>query len=367
MTEPIHIIAIGDPFLDAATLCEVITPRLPSGAVLEALDWNVGGKEPLQRINLQCEQRGPDAIDPPAELLAAIPRADILFTQFCPVSARALEAAPRLRVIGVGRSGVENIDVMAATRRGVCVLNTVGRNAEAVAEYAIGLLLCEARNIARGHAALKRGEWRKKYPNDESVPELPGRTLGLVGLGAIGRLLVKRLSGFDMKFLAYDPYADAGAATALGVALTDLPTLMRASDFISIHAKLTPETRGLISRELIALMKPTAYLINTARAELVDEAALAESLRSGRIAGAALDVFMREPLPASDPLAALDNVTLSPHQGGVSVDAYRTTARMFIDNVRRLWDGGELPANLVNRETQSNLQNFKDQIQRRAL
>lgn len=352
------LVAVGDPFLDAGTLAEVIRPALPPAVKFAAVQWPLRDKEELQRFNLQVEQGGPEAVPVSAEVLAAVKDAAILFTQFWPVPAAVMDAAPGLRVIAVGRSGVENVDVAHATRRGICVLNTVGRNAQAVAEYTIGLLLCEARNIGRAHAALKRGEWRKKYPNDASVPELPGRTLGIVGFGQIGRLIARKLAGFEMKILAHDPYARPEP----GVEFVDLPTLMRRSDFVTVHAKLTAETRGLIGREMLALMKPTAYLINTARAELVDEAALAEALRAGRLAGAALDVFGREPPPPDDPLLALDNVTLSPHQAGVTVDAYRTTAKLFAENVSRLWRGEVTPANLVNRETAGVLAEFKRQF-----
>ncbi len=352
------IVAVGDLFLDAATLTEVIRPALPAGVEFAAVQWPLRDLKELQAINLKVEQGGPNAVPPSPAVAAAVKEADIVFTQFWPVPAQVMDAAPRLRVIGVGRSGVENIAVAEATKRGICVLNTVGRNAQAVAEYAIGLMLCEMRNIGRGHAALKRGEWRKKYPNDASVPELPGRTIGLIGFGQIGRLIVKKLAGFEMNFLVYDPYAKPEP----GVEFVDLPTLMKRSDFVSIHAKLTDETRRMINAELLALMKPTAYLINTARAELVDEAALVEVLRQGKIAGAALDVFMHEPPAADDPLLQLDNVTLSPHQAGVTVDAYRTTAKLFVQNISRLWTGAELPANLVNRDTASRLQAFKQEI-----
>lgn len=357
--EKIKILAVGDAFLDAAALTEIIGPGLPDAVALETVQWDTGGKKGLQQFNLMFEQGGPGVIEPPAALAGRLPHADILFTQFCPVSAAALGMAARLRLIAVGRSGVENVDVAAATARGIGVVNTVGRNAQAVAEYMIGLLLCEARNIARGHEALKRGEWRKKYANDEMTPELPGKTLGLIGLGQIGRMVVRKLVGFELRVIAYDPYADPGACAALGVELVELPELMRQADFVSAHAKLTPETRHLVNAEMLALMKPTAYLINTARAELVDEAALAAALRGGRLAGAALDVFMTEPLPADHPLAALDNVTLSPHQGGVTADAYRTTAKMFLENIGRLWRGDEPPRNLVNREVEAKVRAFK--------
>ncbi len=358
-----RILAVGDHFLDVETLREIVEPGLPDGVEFQAVQWETEGREDLQEFNALIEQNGPGAVEPPAALLERIGDADILFTQFCPLSRETIDAAGSLRVIGLGRSGTENVDVEAATERGISVLNTVGRNAEAVAEYTIGLLLCEARNIARAHAALKQGKWRKNYPNDETVPELPGRTLGTIGLGQIGRLIVERLSGFEMRFLAHDPYASPESAARLGVKLVDLRTLMEESDFVTVHARLTEETRGLVGRQMLELMKPTAYLINTARAEIVDEAALVDSLREGRIAGAALDVFASEPLPDDSPLPGLDRVTLSPHQAGVTADAYRTTARLFLQNISRLWEGSELPHNLLNPETEDKLRSFKERLQ----
>ncbi len=344
------LLTLGDLFLPDTLLREVLTPRLHPSIILETWQWDTGGLEELQRINLACEQGGPDAVPIPDGLLETVADADLLFTQFCPLRAEVLKAAPKLKLVAVGRTGVQNVDVAAATALGIPVINTVGRNAHAVAEYTIGLLLAEMRNIARAHAALKNAEWRKKYFNDAFVPELPGRTIGLVGFGQIGRLMIKKLSGFEVRFVVYDPYVSAEALAEAGAEKVDLPDLMRQADFVSIHAKLTEETRHLINAELLALMKPTAYFINTARAELVDEAALAAALREGRIAGAALDVFMHEPPSANDPLLALDNVTLSPHQAGVTADAYRTTARLFVENLSALWHGG-IPRNLLNPET----------------
>lgn len=348
------LLTLGDLFLPDTLLREVLSPRLPSSLVLETWQWDTDGLENLQRFNLACEQNGPDAVPTPPGLLEAVANADILFTQFCPLNREVFAAAKNLKLVAVGRTGVQNVDVAEAARRGIPVLNTVGRNAHAVAEYTIGLLLAEMRNIARAHAALKRAEWRKTYQNDACVPELPGRTLGLVGFGQIGRLMIKKLSGFEMNFLAYDPYVTADALAAAGAEKVDLSDLMRRSDFVSVHAKLTPETRHLIGADQLALMRPTAYFINTARAELVDEAALVAALREGRIAGAALDVFMHEPPCAADPLLALDNATLSPHQAGVTTDAYRTTARLFVENLSSLWNGST-PHNLINPETKPHL------------
>jgi D-3-phosphoglycerate dehydrogenase len=359
----LHIVAIGDFFLDDRTLDEVIRPALPTGITVDTVQWDTQGKELLQRYNLQCEQKGPEGVPVPQIILDRVAGADVLFTQFCPVNTTVLNAAKQLKVIAVGRSGVENINLPEATKRGVSVLNTIGRNAQAVAEYTIGLMICEMRNISRGHHALKAGTWRKKFPNDASVPELPGRCIGLIGVGQIGRLVIKKLSGFEMRCIAYDPYLPAEQAREMGVELVDLDTLMRTADFVSVHAKLTPETRHIANAARLALMKPTAYLINTARAELVDEVALVACLQQGRIAGAALDVFMHEPPAADDPVLALDNVTLSPHQAGVTVDAYRTTAKMFVENIRRLWTPGPVPRNLLNKDTAPTL----DALQRRLL
>ncbi len=346
-----NLLAIGDLFLPAATFRDVVQPRLHPRIQLSTLDWDTGGLETLQRHNLACEQNGAEAVPAPAALLEAVRDADLLFTQFCPVNIPVLDAAKRLKLIAVGRTGVQNVNVAEATRRGIAVVNTVGRNAHAVAEYAIGLILCEMRNIARGHAALKQGVWRKKFANDACVPELPERTLGLVGFGQIGRLIVKKLAGFEMRFLVHDPYVPAAALQAAGAEPAGLDDLMRQSDFVSVHAKLTPETRHLINAARLALMKPTAYLVNTARSELVDEKALVDALKNGRLAGAALDVFDHEPPAPNDPLLALDNITLSPHQAGVTTDAYRTTARLFVENLAALWTPGAELRNLLNPET----------------
>jgi len=355
------LLSLGDLFLPDSLLREVIEPRLPTGLELATWQWDTGGLENLQRHNLACEQNGPEAVETPEGLLEAVADADILFTQFCPINRAVLDAAKNLKLVAVGRTGVQNVDVAAATERGIPVLNTPGRNAHAVAEYTIGMMLAEMRNIGRAHAALKQGEWRKKYLNDDSVPEMPGRSVGLVGFGRIGRLIVRKMQGFETDFLVYDPYVPAEALAELGCRKVELDELMAAADFVSIHAKLTEETKHLIHAGNLARMKPTAYFINTARAELVDEDALIKVLQQGKIAGAALDVYMHEPPAADDPLLALDNVTLSPHQAGVTADAYRTTARLFVENLSALWNGG-VPRNLLNPETESQLTGLKERI-----
>lgn len=357
-----HIIALGDLFLDDQLLQEICAPQIPAGVTFRTWQWETGGLEQLQAYNIQCEQEGPEGVELPEELYALAAEAEVLITQFCPVNARML-ASPRLKCVAVGRSGVQNVNLEAASANGVAVLNTVGRNAQAVAEYCIGMMLAEARNIGRAHAALKQGQWRKEYLNDACVPELPGKRLGLIGFGQIGRMMAKKLAGFDMDLVTYDPYANEADLAAHGVTHIALDELMASSDFVSVHAKLTEETRHIVSYERLCLMKPTAYFINTARAELVDEAGLVRALQEQRIAGAAIDVFMTEPPAADDPLLHCDNCTLSPHQAGVTSDAYRTTAQLVISNLAGLWREGGQVRNHLNPDTQAALDELRDCVQ----
>jgi D-3-phosphoglycerate dehydrogenase len=340
------IVGIGDPFIPHRYIRDGFAPVAKLGHQLETLDWRLSGAQELQEINLAVEKGGPSAFRPPAYVFQAAATADVLVTQFCTVPATLLEAAPSIKVVGVLRAGVENVDVAAATARGIAVVNTPGRNADAVADFTVGMLIAEARNICRGHRGLKHGRWIREYPNSGHIPDLPGKTVGIVGLGEIGRKVARRLAGFDMTILAHDPFVKTAPE---GIRMVDLPTLMTESDFVTLHARVTKETEGLISRALIARMKPTAYLVNTARSALVDEVALTEALRDRKIAGAALDVFDHEPLGADDPLVHLENVTIAPHLAGGSNDAFFNCPKLLAAELAKLLGGSE-PRSVVNRE-----------------
>ena len=340
------LIGIGDLFIPHRYIRDGFAPVRALGHAVETFDWRLSGFQELQEINLAVEKGGASAFRPPAYVFEAAAGADVLITQFCTVPAALLDAAPQLKVVGVLRAGVENVDVAAATARGVLVLNTPGRNADAVADFTVGMLIAEARNICRGHHGLKHGRWLREYPNSGHIPDLPGKTVGIVGLGEIGRKVARRMAGFDVAILAYDPFIKEAPA---GIRMVDLSTLMAESDFVTVHARLTKETDGLISRPLIARMKPTAYLVNTSRSALVDERALYEALRDGRIAGAALDVFDKEPPGEDYPLVRLDNVTLTPHMAGGSNDAFFNCPKLLAEEVAKLLCGGE-PRSVVNRE-----------------
>ena len=234
------------------------------------------------------------------------------------VTREIVEAARRLRVIGRAGIGVDNIDVEAATRRGIVVMNTPGGNNVTTAEHAISMLLALARSIPQATASMKAGKWEK---GKLMGSEICGKVLGIVGMGNIGRLVADRAQGLKMKVIAYDPFLTEQKAQQLGVDLVGLEALLQRADFVSIHTPLLPETRNLIDAAALAQMKPTARLINCARGGIVDEAALADALRNKRLAGAALDVFDHEPPPPDSPLLQLDTVICTPHLGAATAEA----------------------------------------------
>jgi len=309
---------------------------LKRGIHVDVRSWEHSTLEELQEANLKIEQGGPDAVPLSEKLYEKISDYDILVAQFSPISRRFLEAASNVKLIGILRSGVENVDVDFATKRGICVFNTPGRNARAVAECTVGLILTEIRNLARAHAELKRGVWTRNFPNRNDIPELLDKTVGLVGYGTVGKLVAKFLDAFGAKIVVYDPFLKDKDDIAVPI---DLATLMRISDVVSLHARYSAETHHLISRELLETIKPTAVFINTARAGLVDEKALIDVLATNKTMGAALDVFEEEPLPVDSPFLALDNVTIVPHLAGSTADAFRNTPKLFAAHLTCAMDG----------------------------
>ena len=292
----------------------------------------------LQNRRLVVEQKGPGVeVVPPAFLENQ--DAEMAFGLFCPFSAEGFDALRNVRVVGVARAGVENVDVKAATDRDILVVNVMGRNAEAVSDFAVGLMLSESRNIARSHAGVQQGQWRKQFANSESIPELKNKVIGLIGFGYIGRLVAKKLSGWNIRALVYDPYVSAEDIAQSGARLVTLDTLIAESDFITLHARLTPENKGLLGKAQFAKMKPTAYVVNTARSGLIDTDALVDALQQKRIAGAALDVFDIEPIPAGHPLLTLDNITLTSHIAGTTTEALTRSPYLLMEEVGRILDG----------------------------
>jgi len=280
------------------------------------------------------------------ELLSAIVDVDaILVRSATKVDAEALEAAKSLKVVARAGVGLDNIDVAKATQSGVMVVNAPTSNIVSAAELAVGLLLAAARNIAPASASLRDGEWkRSKF----SGIELFEKTLGIVGFGKIGVLVAQRLSAFGMNVIAYDPFVQAGRAAQLGVRLVPLDELMAEADFITVHLPMTPETAGLIGAEQLSRCKPTTVIVNAARGGIVDESALYDAIKEGRIAAAGLDVFTTEPCTDS-PLFEFDNVVATPHLGASTEEA-QEKAGISVAHSVRLALSGELVPDAVNVE-----------------
>lgn len=273
----------------------------------------------------------------PDQIKNEVHDAEILIVQIAPITADVIDSAKNLKVIFCSRGGPVNIDVKAAEKRGIIVTHSLGRLAQPVSDHTIGLLLAEVRNIARAHAAVKDGRYFKDMLRTWARPilEMEGRTLGLVGFGQVAREVAKRAKGFDLKLIAFDPYVSKKEMEKIGVVKVDLETLLRESDFVSVHARESPETFHMLGEKEFAIMKPTAILINTARGSIIDEEALVKALKNKVISGAALDVVEKEPLKPDNPLLSLDNLTITPHTAGGSDKAQVRSVRLVAVTVER--------------------------------
>lgn len=306
----------------------------------------------LSLLAQECDVRanGKDRPMERAELLEAVAAVDGYLSMITDaVDAELMDAAPRLRVVSNMAVGYNNIDVAAATQRGIVVTNTPGILTEATAELAFALVLAAARRVVDLDRRTRAGEWTCWAPLLFLSREVSGKTLGVVGLGRIGRAVARRARAFGMRVLYHNrSRLDESEERDLGVEYAERDDLLRTSDFVSLHVPLSGETRHLIGPRELGLMKPTAYLVNTSRGAVVDEAALVEALREKRIEGAGLDVYENEPLLAPG-LTALENVVLMPHVGSATVETRARMARMAAENLLSALRG-ERPAHAVNPE-----------------
>src|ERR671916_1050551 len=280
-----------------------------------------------------------DGTDRPALLAALADAHAVIVRSATDIDAEAIAAAPRLKVIARAGVGLDNVEVPAATARGVMVVNAPTSNIVSAAEQAVALLLAVARNTASASTALKAGEWKRaKYTG----VEIQGKTVGVVGLGRIGVLFAQRIAAFGTRLIAYDPYIQPARAAQLGVRLVGLEELLRESDFISIHLPRTPETVGLIGEKELAIVKPGVRIVNAARGGLIDEQALADAIAEGRVAGAGVDVYSKEPCTAS-PLFGFDNVVATPHLGASTAEAQDKAGLAVARSVKLALQGEFVP------------------------
>ncbi|MDN5811153.1 MAG: 2-hydroxyacid dehydrogenase, partial [Tetragenococcus koreensis] len=243
-------------------------------------------------------------------------------------SKNIIDRAKKLKYIGVLRGGVENVDESYAKSKGIKVINTGGRNARAVAEFTVGMILSETRNIARTNSEMHKGIWFKDFPNKNKVPEIGGKTVGIIGFGHIGQLVAQFLKGFDADIIFYDPYVNEKEGFKK---VDSIEELVKQSTIVTIHMRADSTTHHIIDQHIFDLMDENTYFINTARSALVDESALIKALKESKIAGAAIDTFEDEPLPKDSPFLSLQNVTLTSHLAGTTIDAFKNSPKLFAD------------------------------------
>ncbi|PSK99317.1 D-3-phosphoglycerate dehydrogenase [Murinocardiopsis flavida] len=321
------ILTAGDHFVTNGLLADALHDRLgaPFDHAELTLPWPHTPFGPVGEV-----QEASDAED---ALIAALPGVRVAVTQMAPFTERALDAADALELLVCCRGGPVNVNLAAAAARGIAVVATPGRNATAAAEHTVALLLAAKRAVPRTHAGLAAGQWRSDlYAYGECGTELGGSTVGLIGYGAIGRKVARVLHAFDARVLVHDPYTDPADAGP-HVELTGLDELLAQSTAVSLHARLTPETAGLVDAARIAAMPPGAVLVNTARGGLLDYPAAAAALVSGHLGAAGFDVFDSEPLAADSPLRSAPNVVMTPHLAGATRETAHRAARLSAEAV----------------------------------
>jgi hypothetical protein len=288
------------------------------------------------------EHKGIDAAPTCEALLENCADKDILVVHVASINKEVIEKAKHLKVAAVLRGGYENADVPLLTEKGVKLINAPWRSANAVADFTVGMMIAENKNIARSHHLLMEGKWCKKYDNQSYIHDMRKMTVGIIGYGYIGQRVRMRLQGFECKVLVHDPYADPKQFADHNVEFVALDELLRQSDMVTLHLRLSEKTEHFIGKDELSKMKSTAYLINTARAGLVDTAALADALRDHMIGGAAIDVYDVEPLPADHPYLRLSNITLTSHLAGTSCDTMMTSVEIGLEDLKRYLTGEEM-------------------------
>ena len=338
-------VAVGDLLLPASVFDETIRSASWVTAY-DSFDWDVTKKrDELRNVVRRMETGGSRAFLPTQEELERLKDAEVILSHLFTIPREVFEAAPKLRYILSARGGVENIDLKAAHEHGVSVIHCPAHNAIAVAEYAIGLMIAESRNIARADRGLRSGTWIEKYPDSAAIPELRGSNVGIIGFGRIGQATGRIAAALGMRVLAHSPHeSDEGRRIGTYV---DLDTLLRESDVISLHCPLTKDNAELINRQTIAKMKDGALLVNNARGQLLNEQDVADALNSGKLAGAALDVVSTEPVHADNPLLSAKNCILTPHISWAPLESRQRIMDITAANIQAFLNGA--PQNVVNK------------------
>ena len=341
-------VAIGDVF---------ITPEMMKNGIekskqiefseVEYFYFGLDSRSEMRNIVKIIETGGFETLTLPQGVLQAVRDAEVIMCHLCPITRQLVESAKKLKVVLCNRGGHENIDVDACTENNVAVLLNPSHNANAVAEFTVGLMLNETRNISRSQIAINNNQWRENYPNTlTTIHEMCDMTIGLIGFGSVAKLVYEKLKAFGCRFLIYDPFIAYDEINKNLAQLVSLDYLLKNSDIVSLHARLSRKAI-LIGKDEFKMMKKTAYFINTARSYMVDYYALAEALKLGEIMGAAIDVFDKEPVDPDNPLVGIDNCTLTNHRGGDTINSYSDSPAMMLNACRQYLDG-DMPKFWIN-------------------
>ena len=299
-------------------------------------------KEAFAEYMLKTELEGAEAVEAGDEFLRLAEDADIIAVHLTPVNKKVIDNAKKLKLVAVMRGGVDSVNVNLLNKKGIIVTNAPWRSAFAVADFTVGMMISEVKNIAKSHHLLMEGKWEKEYPNDINYIDMRNRTIGLIGFGYIGQRVQQNLSGFGSKVIVHDPFMDDERVKQLGGNPVSLDELLSTSDIISLHLRYSEKTKNFIGRKEFAKMNEKATLINTARAGLVDQEAMIEALENKKILGAAVDVYHEEPLPKDNPYIKLDNITLTPHIAGVSNDTIANAVEIISEDLNRYFKNEEM-------------------------
>jgi D-3-phosphoglycerate dehydrogenase / 2-oxoglutarate reductase len=344
---PLRILVLGDSYCPASALRPAFTDLAKEHAVDFGDVTDDGAWQPTTPSELGLREY----LGTPTQVIAHLARHDVLVVQGAPVTDEVLDASPTLQLVCCARGGPVNVDVQAATERGIPVVTTPGKNADAVADLTLGLMIALARRLPDATRFIDSGA-EFGHDNYEGAKwfghDLAGHTLGLVGYGQVGHRVAQRALAFGLQLLVYDPYVAPEAIRAPGIEPSDLERLLAGSDFISLHARLTPDSRDLLGSAEFAAMRPGAYLVNTARHELVDEAALQAAMAAGRLGGLALDVATPSPEVGRHPLLSYPNVVILPHLGGSTAETLRHGGEMAAADIERFMTGAAM-RNVANR------------------
>jgi D-3-phosphoglycerate dehydrogenase / 2-oxoglutarate reductase len=333
------VLAIGDLFIPLKHMIRVFNGIKEKVKEIKTIKYGSCDRVEFRNQIRKVEHYGPSAENTPENLEEIISNVEIVALHQCPMPKKILASAKRLKIIISARGGLENIDMETANKKNILIINTPNHNANAVAEYTMGLFLAETRNIARSHYSIMNGIWREFYPNTENIPELNSMTIGLLGFGTVGKLVAEKLNCFKSKILVFDPYVSDDLIERYKCYPTEFNTLFKEADIVSVHVRLNNLTKNLIGEKEFRMMKSTSYFVNVARAEIVNTTALYKALKEKWITGAAIDVYVDEPLPPNNPLLTLDNVTLTNHRGGDTIDSYIKAPDIMSSELVKLFSG----------------------------